>query len=228
MFSQLPSSARSNDAVKRQTPKLQHLLDSLGLKLGDPVFMRIFKESKELEVWIKKAKNYDLFKVYPICYFSGTLGAKTRTGDGQAPEGFYKIKPESMNPLSNFHLSFNIGYPNTYDQLYKYSGSEIRVHGNCVSIGCYAMGDQNIEEIWTLMVKAFEKGQGNVDLHIFPFRMTDQKLKENSESNWALFWANLQEGYVLFERFRIPPVVTVKKGRNTFNMVSYQVSYSIP
>ena len=218
MYPQIPSSPRSRDAVERQTTKLQKMTDSLGMKLGDPVFLRIFKEPKELEVWIKKGNRFSLFKTYPICFFSGTLGSKTRTGDGQAPEGFYRITPKAMNPNSNFHLSFNIGYPNAYDRSHKYTGSEIMVHGSCVSIGCYAMGDENIEEIWTLMVNAFEHGQSAIDLHIFPFRMTDQKLKENSKTDWAPFWENLKEGYELFEQNLVPPKVTVRDLKYAFGV----------
>jgi murein L,D-transpeptidase YafK len=226
IFSQLPSSTRSRDAIERQTPKLQKLTDSLGLALGSPIFLRIFKESKELEVWIKKGNRFSLFKIYPICYYSGTLGSKTMTGDGQAPEGFYRITPKAMNPNSRFHLSFNIGFPNSYDRVYKCTGSDIMVHGNCVSIGCYAMGDENIEQIWTLMVKGFEKGQRTIDIHIFPFRMTDQKMKEHSDSTWSVFWTNLKEGYLLFEQNQVPPAVSVKDRKYFFSTGSYPASGS--
>ncbi|MCX6284253.1 MAG: hypothetical protein NTW31_08475 [Bacteroidetes bacterium] len=124
-FTRIPSSPRSIDAVNRQQEQLLKLANSMGLKSDSEVFLRIFKELKELEVWIKKDKQYVLFKIYPICYVSGTLGTKTRVGDNQAPEGFYEIRPSSMNPASNYHLAFNIGYPNAYEKAKKYTGSEI-------------------------------------------------------------------------------------------------------
>lgn len=213
---QIPSSPRSIEAIKRYTSILSQKTASMGLRLGDPVFIRIFKESKELEVWIKQDNHYSLFRTYPVCYFSGTLGTKTRVGDNQAPEGFYDIIPAAMNPSSNYHLAFNIGYPNAYERAKKYTGSEIMVHGNCVSIGCYAMGDENIEEIWTVMVKAFENGQKVINLQIFPFRMTDQNMKSHPQTKWKDFWLNLKEGYDYFENHKIPPVVSVQNGKYCF------------
>jgi len=121
-----------------------------------------------------------------------------------------------MNPMSSYHLSFNIGYPNAYDRAKHYTGSEIMIHGECVSIGCFAMGNDNIEEIWTLMVSAFEKGQEVISLQVFPFRMTDQNLKSHPQSTLKEFWANLWEGYNFFENRKIPPVVTVKDGKYCF------------
>ena len=213
---QVPSSSRSMETVRQRITTLVNKADSIGLRIGDPVFMRIFKESNELEVWIRKDSRYQLFKKYSICYYSGSLGTKTRTGDGHAPEGFYQIFPSAMNPNSDYHLSFNIGYPNAYDHVRGYTGSAIMVHGQCVSIGCYAMGNDNIEEIWTIMVKAFEKGQRNIPLHIFPFRMTPENLRNNPDSTWAGFWLNLQEGYRYFENSHVPPVVTVSRGKYCF------------
>ncbi|MCX6282296.1 MAG: murein L,D-transpeptidase [Bacteroidetes bacterium] len=215
-IAQVPSSARSADAVDRQQKKLQHKADSMGLKLGNPVFIRIFKESKELEIWIKTENQFTLFKIYPVCYYSGTLGTKTIIRDNQAPEGFYEIKPKSMNPSSSFHLSFNIGYPNALERSKYYTGSEIMVHGDCVSVGCYAMGDENIEEIWTLIVKAFEKGQKVISLQIFPFRMTDQNMKSHQDTKWNEFWANLKEGYDYFEIHKTPPVVSACQQKYCF------------
>ncbi len=215
-FTRIPSSPLSIDAVNRRQETLLKLDNSLGLMPGSPVFLRIFKEPKELEVWIKKDQQYVLFKIYTICYYSGTLGTKTRVGDNQAPEGFYVILPSSMNPASNYHLAFNIGYPNAYEKAKKYTGSEIMVHGDCVSIGCYAMGNENIEEIWTIMVKAFEKGQDVINLQIFPFRMTDQNLQSHPQSTFHDFWLNLKEGYEYFENHKTPPLVMVEKGRYCF------------
>ncbi len=45
------------------------------------------------------------------------------------------------------------------------------VHGECASIGCYAMGNKNIEEIYKLVKEALFNGQKYVDVHIFPFKM---------------------------------------------------------
>jgi murein L,D-transpeptidase YafK len=111
--------------------------------IGDPVFIRIFKEENELELWMKADDNtrYTLIKTYPICNWSGGLGPKFYEGDRQSPEGFYQTTLQSLKPDSQYHLAFNIEFPNAYDVAYGRTGSFIMVHGDCVSEGCYAMTD---------------------------------------------------------------------------------------
>ena len=114
-----------------------------------PILVRIFKEEAELELWKKNRDGqYSLLKTYPICRWSGDLGPKKKEGDRQAPEGFYTITPAQMNPNSNYYLAFNTGYPNTYDRAWGRTGSELMVHGDCSSRGCYAMTDEQIQEIY--------------------------------------------------------------------------------
>ena len=118
------------------------------IKIGNPLYIRIFKEEKELEMWIKNSSGtYSLYKVFDICTFSGGLGPKKKEGDKKSPEAFYYTKKSFLNPNSAYHLSFNIGYPNEYDKSHGYTGSLIMIHGNCVSIGCYEMTDKYVEEI---------------------------------------------------------------------------------
>jgi len=192
----------------------QFLKDDLNKKeltLGSPVFIRIFKESKALEIWVQNNnQTYQLYNTYPICNYSGNLGPKLKEGDKQAPEGFYKVTKSQMNPNSTYHLSFNLGYPNKYDKAHDRTGSYLMVHGNCVSIGCYAMTDEKIEEIYTMVDKALDGGQKYVPVHIFPFKMTDNNLKQHSGSKWYSFWLNLKEGYDLFESNKNVPNVEVK------------------
>ncbi|UCF89851.1 MAG: 2-dehydro-3-deoxyphosphooctonate aldolase, partial [Desulfobacterales bacterium] len=147
----IPSSARSRAAIARVKPKLQKEFAGAGFDWGTPIFVRIFKQTRELEIWLKDRKNFRLFKTYEICTYGGrALGPKIRQGDGLAPEGFYYVLPRQMNPLSDFHLAFNPGYPNAYDRVHGRTGSALMVQGSCVSIGCYAMTDKGIEEIFTL------------------------------------------------------------------------------
>ena len=82
------------------------------------------------------------FATYPICLWSGRLGPKLREGDRQAPEGFYTVSAEQLNPNSRWHRSFSLGFPNAFDQAHGRTGSFIMVHGGCPSIGCYAMTDR--------------------------------------------------------------------------------------
>ncbi|MBN1273460.1 MAG: murein L,D-transpeptidase [Candidatus Aminicenantes bacterium] len=216
----IPSSSRSREAIDRVKPDLEKELERKDLKYGDPIYIRIFKEEKELEVWIKKENGFDLFKKYDVCtYGSGTLGPKIEEGDGQAPEGFYYVTPDRLNPVSNFHLSFDIGYPNKYDRSQKRTGCDIMVHGSCVSIGCFAMTDKNIEEIFALVDAAFRNGQSFFRIHIFPFRMTKENMENYKDSEWYSFWGNLKEGYDFFEKNgKTPPNVEVSEGRYVFNL----------
>lgn len=215
-LAKIPSSKRSKDVIARQTPILLKEINAKGLTLGQAVCIRIFKEEKELELWIKKGSKFSMFKSYPICTFSGELGSKKKVGDGQAPEGFYTVYPEQLNPSSDFHLAFNIGYPNAYDRAHHYTGSAIMVHGNCVSIGCYAMTDPRIEEIFTVITKAFEGGQSSFQVQIYPFRMTREKMEAHTGSEWTSFWQNIKTGYDYFETHQLPPAVTVSKAKYVF------------
>jgi murein L,D-transpeptidase YafK len=190
-------------------------LAMLNAKVGDPIFIRIFKKEAILEVWIKPREEYLLFKQYPICAFSGGLGPKLREGDGQAPEGFYTVKKSQLNPRSKYHLSFNLGYPNRYDRLHHRTGSYLMVHGKCASSGCYAMTDRKIEEIYTLVAHALKHGQKYVQVHAFPFYMTDKNMMKYENSRWYEFWLELKRGYDYFEAEKLPPKIKVENGHYT-------------
>ena len=179
---------------------------------GAPVFVRIFKQESELELWAERGGAHVLVKTYPICTWSGTLGPKLREGDRQSPEGFYRVTRERLNPNSRFHLSFNVGFPNAYDRAHGRTGSFLMVHGNCVSLGCYAMTDAGIEEIYGMVEAALDGGQPSVQVHIFPFRMTDAKMRRHGSSKWIGFWRNLKQGYDAFETHGRPPEITVEGG----------------
>ena len=212
-----PRSDRSEAVAKRVRPALEAALRAKGLRWGAPVFIRIFKEEKQLELWIDDGKVFRHFKTWPICKFSGALGPKLKEGDGQAPEGFYFVPPARMNPYSRFHLSFNLGYPNTYDRAHGRTGSALMVHGNCVSIGCYAMTDTRIEEIYSLCDAALMNGQRFFRVHCFPFRMTEANMRKHQKLKWIKEWQNLKTGYDWLEKTKRPPNVEVKGKRYTFS-----------
>lgn len=207
------SSARSTKAISKVKPALVKELNAQNLSWGSPVYLRLVKQERELELWLKRGSTYTLFKTYPICTFSGTLGPKLAEGDLQAPEGFYTITADLMNPWSSFHLSFNIGYPNRYDRAHKRTGSYIMVHGNCVSTGCFAMTDPYIEEIYALVDAAFRAGAKRVPIHVFPFRLSAENLAAQQTSPWHAFWTDLQVGWDFFETKRVPPLMKVRQGR---------------
>ena len=161
--------------------------------------------------------NFKLFGKYPIVASSGSLGPKLAEGDGQVPEGFYHVPPAAMNPNSSYHLSFNIGFPNAYDKAHGRTGSFIMIHGSNVSIGCLAMTDEKIEEIYTICQAAHDGGQSFFRVHIFPFRMTDARMEKAAASEHHPFWKNLKTGYDLFEKNTIPPNVTVEDKEYAFD-----------
>lgn len=197
-------------------PLLPARLGASGFALGQPVHLRLFKYEAVLEVWLKRGAVYEKFDVFPICYFSGVLGPKQREGDFQAPEGFYEVGAKQLNPNSAYHLAFNLGFPNAYDRSLKRTGSALMVHGNCASVGCYAMTDYGITEIYALVAGALKAGQRSVPVHIFPFRMTDAAMDGAAGHGFLPFWKNLKEGYDAFEATRLPPAVYVCGERYAF------------
>ena len=136
----------------------------------------------------------------------------------QAPEGFYSVTKSQLNPASSYHLAFNIGYPNEYDRAHQRTGSLIMVHGSNVSIGCFAMTDPVIEEIYLVVEAALNHGQERVPVHVFPFRMTEERMANARMQNdvWLGFWETLKEGHDLFEAKKLPPEVSVRDGRYAF------------
>jgi len=168
-----------------------------------------------LEVWVRSGVKYRLLKNYFICAYSGGLGPKEKEGDKQSPEGFYSVTKQQLNPHSKFHLSFNLGYPNAYDRAHNRTGSYLMVHGNCVSIGCYAMTNVKIEEIYALVASALKEGQKSVKVHIYPFKMTEENMVNYSNNVWYDFWTNLKEGYDYFEAEHMLPDVYLKYQANT-------------
>jgi murein L,D-transpeptidase YafK len=171
-----------------------------------------------LEVWKRtSAGQYRLFKSYEICAYSGDLGPKIREGDRQSPEGFYTITPGLMNPKSSYYLAFNTGFPNKFDRAHGRTGSDLMVHGDCSSSGCYAMTDGGIAEIYALARETFKGGNPSFQLQIFPFRMSAAKLAQQASSPHLGFWKNIKEGYDLFELTKTPPAWDVCERRYIFN-----------
>lgn len=213
-----PSSDQSRQACQRVRPDLLGKLEQKGLRLGAPIFVRIFKEPAELEVWLQGIAGYVLLKTYTICDYSGGLGPKIKEGDKQAPEGFYFVRASQMNPWSKFHLAFDLGFPNFYDQSYGRTGAAIMIHGRCSSAGCFAMADFRMDEIYTLADAALAEGQNAFAVHIFPFRMTEENLAKHGDSQWLPFWRNLKEGYDLFEQYHVPPTVGLLNQKYSFSL----------
>ena len=200
-------------ASSSETLSLQAELTKRGLRKGQPVFLRIFKEESVLELWMRRQGKWVHFRDFDICKWSGTLGPKQKEGDGQSPEGFYNVSLGALNPNSKYHLSFNLGFPNQFDRENGRTGSFLMVHGNCVSIGCYAMTDGGIDMIYPLVEAALNHGQRDVPVHIFPFRMSAENMQRHVGSEWLNFWNDLRPAYTAFNTSRQLPVIEVDQRR---------------
>jgi murein L,D-transpeptidase YafK len=213
----LANNAKANQPV---SPKLIAQMDAKDMDLQSPILVRLFKQEAVLEVWKQdRSGRFGLLKTYPICRWSGDLGPKVREGDRQAPEGFYSITPAQMNPQSAYYLSFNTGYPNAYDRSLGHTGSELMVHGDCSSRGCYAMTDEQIAEIYSLGRESFFGGQKSFQFQAYPFRMTPLNMAKHRNNPNMPFWKMIKEGYDHFEVTRQEPKVDFCERKYVFDAV---------
>lgn len=180
-------------------------LSELNWQPGSNVFIRIFKQENKLELYGKHRGNWVLLKDYDICRWSGKLGPKFAEGDRQTPEGFYAIGKKQLNPHSRHHLSFNLGFPNKVEQAQGKTGSFLMIHGGCSSIGCYAITDAAIDEVYRIVEAALNGGQQSVPVHAFPFRMSESKLQNHKSNPAYQFWQELKIGYDRFETAKQVP-----------------------
>ena len=211
----LATNSKANQPV---SPKLIAAMNEKDMDLQSPILVRLFKQEAELEVWKQdRSGHFALLKTYPICRWSGDLGPKVREGDRQAPEGFYAITPAQMNPQSAYYLSFNTGYPNAYDRSLGHTGSQLMVHGDCSSRGCYAMTDEQIAEIYTLGRESFFGGQKAFQFQAYPFRMTPLNMAKHRNNPNMPFWKMIKEGYDHFEITRQEPKVDFCEKKYVFD-----------
>ena len=219
----LPKNTKLEQIRKKNFSVLRTEMALKGLSMDNPMFIRAFKSEMKLELWVKSTYGlqYELFKSYNICKKSGKLGPKLKEGDLQTPEGFYDVTEDRLNPNSQFFLSFNIGYPNEYDRSYNRTGSLLMIHGDCRSEGCLAMTNRSIGEIYLIIEHNFKYGHQSIPIHIFPFRMTEENMRQRALSQWQPFWKNLKQGYDYFEANRIPPKVNVRNKHYVFGDGKY-------
>jgi hypothetical protein len=124
-----------------------------------------------------------------------------------------------MNPTSAYYLSFNIGYPNTYDQALGHTGSQLMVHGDCSSRGCYAMTDEQIAEIYSLGRESFFGGQKAFQFQAYPFRMTALNMAKHRNNPNMAFWKMIKVGYDHFELTRQEPKVSYCEKKYVFDAI---------
>jgi murein L,D-transpeptidase YafK len=205
-------------ATKPLPPELLALLKQKKMPLHSPILVRVFKEEAELEVWKHDTSGrFKLLKTYPICRWSGDLGPKFWEGDRQTPEGFYRVTPELMNPHSNYYLAINIGYPNSFDKANTRDGSLLMIHGNCWSVGCFAMTDEQISEIYALARESFLGDRPSFQVQAYPFRLTPANLARHRNNPNLAFWKMLKIGNDHFEATHLEPKVDVCNRRYVFD-----------
>jgi len=217
----LLAACQESDFPKAEQPvsmELSAKMDRLDMEKSSPIFIRIYKESSEFEIWKQKRNgDYALLTTFPICKWSGKLGPKKTEGDRQAPEGVYIVYPSQMNPASHYYLSFNIGYPNAYDRSFGYTGSNLMVHGACSSAGCYSMTDESAGQIFALARDSFRGGQTAFQIQALPFRMTPENLARHHDDPSMPFWRMLKVGSDTFDLTLRPPKVDVCDHKYVFN-----------
>ncbi|MDB5652968.1 MAG: hypothetical protein JWQ94_581 [Tardiphaga sp.] len=211
----LASNAKANKPVPE---KLVAEMAAKDMDLQSPMLVRLFKQEAELEVWKQtRSGQFALLKTYPICRWSGDLGPKVREGDRQAPEGFYNITPGQMNPASSYYLSFNIGYPNAFDRSLGRTGSQLMVHGDCSSRGCYAMTDEQISDIYALGRESFFGGQRAFQVQAYPLRMTPVNMAKHRDNPNMPFWKMIKQGNDHFEVTKQEPKVEFCENKYVFD-----------
>ncbi|MEZ5925632.1 MAG: murein L,D-transpeptidase family protein [Hyphomicrobiaceae bacterium] len=207
-----PARTGLSSTSKPNVGKLSERRAALGLARGAPIYIRIFKEESALEVWMRQNDRFVLFETYPVCRYDGELGPKLAEGDRQSPEGFYTVSPAQLRWTGRWYRGLDLAFPNVYDTDQGRTGSAILIHGGCSSIGCYAMTNPVIDELFELATEAFDAGQQRIAVHVFPFRMTAANMARHESEAWAGFWNGLRPAYDLFESDRRPPVIGVCDG----------------
>lgn len=200
---------------------VRELADAKGLPNPVPrIYIRAFKHEKELEIWGATADGpFQLVNTFPIARQSGRPGPKRREGDLQVPEGCYVVAV--FNPQSKFHLSLGLNYPNASDKVRSDQarpGYDIYIHGGSASVGCLAMTDPVIEQIYLMAEQARSAGQKEIRVDIFPARPGPawEELKRRHPQH-VMFWREIEPAYTLFEQNKRPAEFTVDPdGRYVF------------
>lgn len=169
-------------AIKRYGLRTEPQLISFFKKAGvsyppKDIALLAFKSERKVELWAKNPNEaWVHIHDYPLTAFSGGLGPKLRENDKQIPEGIYKLV--NFNPYSSMHLSMMINYPNNFDKQKgiidgrKALGNNIFIHGKDLSVGCLAIGDSAIDQLFLL---ARRVGLNNIQMIIAPNDIRKEK-----------------------------------------------------
>jgi len=198
--------------------EIARLLGRIGASLGDPVFLRIFKTERQLEIWMEVDDRYELLKTVHLCRVAGEPGPKLDDEDGQFPEGFYQLLLPDGEEEERSSQILKINYPNRYDRFYGRSGEPVPLVGKCADETGVGISPREMTLLIRLIRAAYERGERAVGIHIFPFRMTDEAMRSHLGGSWYFFWENLRQGYSLFNRTHHLPRILVEDGDYTFRL----------
>lgn len=198
-------------ATARRGAEVERLFAAAGAPYpAVDLLFRVYKAEAELEVWAG-AGDAPLRRVatYGVCAASGELGPKRAEGDLQVPEGFYELA--WFHPESAFHLGALVDYPNRSDRIRGAAtpGGQIMLHGACASVGCIAMSDQRVEELYLMAWSTFTRNGKKTRVHIFPGRDWDALLADEAHARHHGFWREIRVGHDAFEESRRLPRVTI-------------------
>ena len=176
------------------------------------LFLRVFKAERLLEAWVREGEEpYRCLAVWPVLAASGQPGPKRREGDLQVPEGCYQIVV--FNPRSSFHLSLGLD-PNASDRHRsdpERPGFDIYLHGGGASIGCVAIGDEGIEELYILARDITDRAKQPIPVHLFPAHMKGEPWTtiRREHPQHAEFWSELKPIYQGFQQTHLLPHITI-------------------
>ncbi|HTM93270.1 MAG TPA: energy transducer TonB [Flavisolibacter sp.] len=226
---------RPSGALKKKEDTLKRQFVTKGLQWpAKYIYIRSFKYDGQLEIWVKNERKepFKLFKTYKVCAMAGTLGPKRMAGDYQVPEGFYYIN--EFNPVSNYHLSLGLNYPNASDKILSDSlrpGGDIYIHGSCVTVGCIPLTDEYIEEVYILAAYAKASGQDYIPVHIYPVRYNIKKSADyltylsRTDASLKTFGERLEQVYDHFEiTHQLPVIMTDARGNYVYDGLSKKVA----
>jgi hypothetical protein len=215
---ELPPLERKRHAREDKLATVTRLFDIAGVSFPPAeLVLRAYKQERELEVWASSQAGERMRHVttYRICATSGELGPKRQEGDRQVPEGFYTI--HYLWPNSAFYMAMKVGYPNRSDRILggPEPGGDIMIHGGCASIGCLAMSDERIQELWVMAEPV--QAKSGIRIHILPTREPDTLVDRPDYERHRDFWETLYRGDALFEASgRMPEVNVSWNGRYEF------------
>lgn len=170
-------------------------LIAAGFTEGAAALLRVFKDSRTLEIWLQRRGRFQRFAALPICRMSGGLGPKLAEGDRQAPEGIYAIRAGDLMANARWHRAMRLNFPNAVDIASARGGSGILIHGKCSSSGCFAMGDDQAEFVHDIVAAALDGGQLRVPVEVYPFPLTAAALAARASDENAAFWRSLKPAH---------------------------------